>query len=171
VNCCKSYEDALKAALPEEIAAAKDKLDKCKLYEKQSTNDLYATLNNLDKDMHLPMAQCIQKRIVKSDEPLVNLINNYESNKIDAVTASEMNKNTMSLYQIDLYYTVGKIFIFLAISLAYYYFLNGQNMVDMVKTGVQNANEKIKKFTEVKAPKIPEVKPEVKSLNSKMPIK
>jgi hypothetical protein len=171
VNCCQSYEDAVNSAPPENKDAAKDRLVKCKLYETQSTNDLYATLNSLDENMRLPMAQCIQKRIIQSDEPLVNLINNYESNKVDAVTASEMNKNLMSLYQIDLYYTVGKIFIFLAISLAYYYFLNGQNMVEMVKTGIQNANEKIKKFTDVKAPKIPEVKPEVKSLNSKMPIK
>jgi hypothetical protein len=159
VKCCQSYEDAVKTAKPQDLAAAKDKLAKCKLYETQSTNELYSTLNNLDQTMYLSMAQCLQDRITKSDEPLVNLINSYESNKVDAVTASELNKNTMTLYQIDLYYTVGKIFIFAAISLAYYYFLNGKNMVEYFKTGIQSANEKITKFTEVKAPaKAPEVK-------------
>jgi hypothetical protein len=100
------------------------------------------------------------------------LINNYESTKIDAVTASELNKNTMSLYQIDLYYTIGKVFIFFIMALAYYYFLNGQNMIEMIKSGFQGANDKLTKLTEVKAPKV-EVKPPTPPTptNSKTPIK
>jgi predicted PurR-regulated permease PerM len=170
-DCCESYETALKNATPETKAVAKERYEKCLLFKTQNTNDLYSTLQNVDKTMYSTMAQCIQNRIIESDQPLINLINNYELNKIDAVTASELNKNTMSLYQIDLYYTVGKVFIFFIIALAYYYFLNGQKIVETIKSGVQTANEKITKFTEVKAPKVEVKAPVPPPSNSKTPIK
>ena len=153
-DCCESYETALKNATPANKAAAQDKYEKCLLFKTQNTTDLYSTLNNVDQTMYSTMAQCVQNRIISSDQPLISLINNYESKKIDAVTASELNKNKMSLYQIDLYYTVGKVFVFFIIALAYYYFLNGQQLVDTIKSGVQTANDKITKLTEVKAPTV-----------------
>ena len=168
-DCCKSYDDERRNATPETKAAADKKYEQCLLFKTQNTSDLYKTLNLVDQTMYSTMAQCLQNRIINTDQPLINLINNYESNKIDAVTASELNKNTMSLYQIDLYYTIGKVFIFFIIALAYYYFLNGQKLVETIKTGLQTANDKITKFTEVKAPKV-EVKAPPPS-NSKPPIK
>jgi hypothetical protein len=134
---------------------AGDKLEACEKFKTQSTNDLYKTLNNTAEDMYPTLVQCLQDRITDGDEPLLKLLNSYESKKKDAVTASELNKNTMTLYQIDLYYTIGKIFMFLIILLAYYYFLNGQNMVSTIQTGIQTANEKLTKFTEAKPPKMP----------------
>jgi hypothetical protein len=163
-DCCKSYKTALDNATPQTRVSAKTNYDHCLQFQNQPTSDLYSTLNEVDQSMYSTMTQCLKHRIIKSDQPLISLINNYESKKIDAVTASELNKNTMSLYQIDLYYTVGKVFIFFIIALAYYYFLNGQNLVDTIKTGVQTANDKMTKLTEVKAPKV-----EVPS-NSKTPI-
>jgi hypothetical protein len=152
VDCCQAYVDRLKNASQADKATAQANLDTCNLFKKQPTSELYTTLNNISQPMYSTLAQCLQNRIVKSNEPLIHLINDYEKKKIDAVTASELNKNTMSLYQIDLYYTIGKIFIFFIIILAYYFFLNGQRVFETIQSIIQTVNDKMTKFTEVKAP-------------------
>ena len=155
-GCCQGLED-------------EDDIKMCKLFQTQSPTELQNTLNSIGTDKHYlytTFANCLQAEIFKSSQPLVDLLNNYEVNKIDAVTASEMNKNTMSLYQTDLYYTIGKVFLFFIIILAYYYFLNGEAMIGPIKAGIQSVNDKITKIANEKP-----VIPVNKIANATVPIK
>jgi len=146
-DCCQTYVDAL-ATETDKITAQKQ-LDQCRLMEKQEPSNLYATLNDVDPTMYSTFTKCLQQRIIAADIPLIKLINDYEINKIDANTASELNKNTMSLYQIDLYYTIGKIFLFIILILAYFYFFNGTGLIEPIKSSVKSVNDKIRQFTNV----------------------
>jgi hypothetical protein len=146
-DCCQTYVDALATATDK--INAQTQLDKCRLMEKQEPSDLYATLNDVDPTMYTTFTKCLQQRIIAADIPLLKLINEYETNKIDANTASEMNKNTSALYQTDLYYTIGKIFLFIILILAYFYFFNGIGLIEPIKTSIKSANDKISQFTNV----------------------
>jgi len=76
-------------------------------------NLIHTNILNKRDDTYSNILECVQKRIQESDVDLNNLINNYSDNKEKAITASEMNNNTKTLYQKDLYYTYGKIFFFI----------------------------------------------------------
>jgi hypothetical protein len=122
----------------------------CNAFVKQEPSELYNTLNTIGierQELYPTFQKCLKTRLLDADKPLVDLINNYKNNKIDANTASEMNKNTMSLYQTDLYYTIGKFLIFSIILLAYFYFLNGASVVESIKAGVQSVNDKVATLT------------------------
>jgi len=149
-DCCKPYVDALATATDK--TASQAKLDTCRLFQKQEPSDLYATLNNVDPSMYDTFTKCLQQKIIDADKPLLKLINNYETSKTDAITASEMNNNTMSLYQTDLYYTIGKTFLFVILILAYFYFFNGVGMIEPIKSSIKSVNDKIAEYTNVKAP-------------------
>jgi len=144
-DCCQPYVDALNTA--EDKESAQKDLDTCKLIQSQSPDDLYATLNTVEPSMYTTFTKCIQTRIIDADEPLLGLINDFAGKKEDAITASELNRNTMSLYQIDLNYTIGKVFMFIILLLAYFFFLNGVSVVEPIKSGVQQMGEKISNFT------------------------
>jgi hypothetical protein len=144
-DCCQPYVDALKSAVNKETAQ-KD-LDTCRLIQTQNPDELYTTLNSTDPSMYHMFTKCIQTRIIDADKPLLGLINDYAGKKEDAITASELNRNTMTLYQVDLNYTIGKVFMFIILFLAYFFFLNGVSVIEPIKTGVQQMGEKISNFT------------------------
>ena len=151
-DCCQPYIDALNSAQNDSKESAQKDLDTCRLIQKQGPDDLYSTLNSVEPSMYTTFTKCIQDRIIEADKPLLGLINDYAGKKEDAITASELNRNTMSLYQVDLNYTIGKVFIFMILILAYFYFLNGISVIEPIKAGVQQVSEKISNFTTVKAP-------------------
>jgi len=114
------------------------------------------------------LLQCVQRRIQESDDSLNNLINNYSDNKEKSISASEMNKNSETLYQKDLYYIYGKIFFFIILAGCFYYFfkLSGvlgpiKNIVDKV---VNKVKDNVKNLKETKMPsiKLPEVTASIK---------
>jgi len=151
-DCCEQYVNDLKNAEDADKASVQIILDKCRSFQKLMPVDLYDTLNTVEPSMYTTFTKCMQERIIDADKPLLSLINDYEDKKIDAITASEMNRNTMTLYEVDLNYTIGKIFLFIIIILAYFYLLNGASLIEPIKEGIQKASNKISNFTSVKAP-------------------
>ena len=123
----------------------------CKIFRDKDPTDLYSPLNEIkienQKNIFPVLSQCLKNRITDADKPLIDLINNYENKKKDAITASEMNKNTMALYQVDLYYTIGKILLFAILVLAYFHFLNGASVIESIKTGIQSVKQKVETLT------------------------
>ena len=123
----------------------------CNFFRDKDPTDLYSPLNEIkienQKNIFPVLSQCLKNRITDADKPLIDLINNYENKKKDAITASEMNKNTMALYQVDLYYTIGKILLFAILVLAYFHFLNGATLIESMKTGIQSVKEKVATLT------------------------
>lgn len=107
---------------------------------------------------------CIQQKLIESDVSLNNLLNNYETSKIGAITASEMNNNTKTLYQVDLYYTIGKSFLFICLFATYFYFFKITGIIEPIKNGINLVKNKVTKLTDVKMPKnIPDITaPEIK---------
>jgi hypothetical protein len=151
-DCCEQYVNDLENADDANKASVQIILDKCRSFQKLKPNELYATLNTVEPSMYTTFTKCMQDRIIDADKPLLSLINDYEDKKIDAITASELNRNTMTLYEVDLNYTVGKIFLFIILILAYFYLLNGASLIEPIKQGIQKATNKITNFTSVKVP-------------------
>lgn len=151
-DCCEQYVNDLENAEDANKASVQLILDKCRTFQKLKPVELYATLNSVEPSMYNTFTKCMQDRIIDADKPLLSLINEYEDKKIDAITASEMNRNTMTLYEVDLNYTIGKIFLFIVLILAYFYLLNGASLIEPIKEGIQKATTQISNFTSVKAP-------------------
>ena len=151
-DCCQLYLDRLADAEESEKESAQIELDTCRSFQKLQPKELYDTLNTVEPSMYSTFTQCIQNRITDADKPLLSLINDYEDKKKDAITASELNRNTMSLYETDLNYIIGKIFLFIILILAYFFLLNGASLIEPIRDGIQKAGEKISNFTSVKAP-------------------
>lgn len=151
-DCCEQYVKDLENADDADKASVQIILDKCRSLQKLQPNELYATLNTVEPSMYTTFTKCMQDRIIDADKPLLSLINEYEDKKIDAITASEMNRNTMTLYEVDLNYTIGKIFLFIILILAYFYLLNGASLIEPIKEGIRKASNQITNFTSVKVP-------------------
>jgi len=151
-DCCQLYIDRLADAEESGKEYAKIQLETCRSFKKLQPKDLYDTLNTVEPSMYSTFTKCMQDRITDADKPLLSLINEYEDKKKDSITASELNRNTMTLYETDLNYTIGKIFLFIILILAYFFLLNGASLIEPIKNGVQKASEKISNFTSVKAP-------------------
>ena len=79
-----------------------------------------------------------------------------------------MNNNIKVLYQTDLYYTMGKAFLFVCLIITYFYFFKISGIIDPIKNVVKSISDKASKFTE--NVKIPKIKlPEVTMPKIKMP--
>jgi len=127
------------------------------LYNK--INSIHTNILNKGDDTYSNILECVQKRIQESDVDLNNLINNYSDNKEKAISASEMNNNTKTLYQKDLYYTYGKIFFFILLAGCFYYFFKLSGILEPIKNIVEKVKDKVKTLKETKIPsiKLPEI--------------
>ena len=143
--------------------------DICIPYNEMTVPDLYTKLDSIapDNNKESEMLKCLQERVKKEDAELNNLLNNYEKNKLHAITASELNRNTSSLYKTDLYYTIGKSLLFVCLITTYFYFFRITGIIEPLKNISKKISEKVNKLTEVKVPKIK--LPEVTMPTIKMP--
>ena len=134
----------------------------CESYNNLSINELYtkldtvhaATIVNKDYTEENAMYNCVKERLIKEDERLTQLINNYETNKLSAITASEMNNNTESLYKTDLYFTIGKSLLFVCLIITYFYFFRVTGILEPLKNGIKAVKDKADKLTDIKVPKM-----------------
>ena len=134
-------------------------------YTGMTIQELYTDLNtkytsDVNNDTKYgDMLECVQKRIIDANANLNNLLNVYEDDKLNAITASELNTNTQTLYQTDLYYTYGKVLLFACLFGIYFYFFKISGIIEPLKNGLKNIKEKANKLTDVK---MPEIKSEIK---------
>jgi len=132
-------------------------------------NDLLSLLEEEEPENYDTMLGCLNQRLVDLNQPLTELLNKYEKDKIKAISASELKRNTSEVYQSDLYYTVGKTLLFIILFCIYLYFFNVTGIIQPIRDGIKIVNDKLIELSEVKVPKIklPEVTlPSIKMPNS-----
>jgi hypothetical protein len=138
----------------------------CDRYQTDSEN-LYTILNNTDPLDYHYMLLCLKEQVKTANGPLNDLMNHHTKNKIGAITASEMYKNTRSIYNTDLYYTISKIFLFIELIIAYIYFFKDSGILQPIRDSATFLNEGINKLKDFQVPKIK--MPEVTMPSIKMP--
>ena len=136
-------------------------------YYTYSISELYEAANRINgssidptQKNYADMLGCVQQRIIDANGDLNELLNVYETNKINSITASEMNNNTKTLYQTDLYFTYCKIFLFICLIGSYVYLFRTTGILIPIQNLIKNITEKATKMKdEIKIPniKIPEV--------------
>jgi hypothetical protein len=141
--------------------------DACNKYDKDPAT-LFTILQTENVNNYDFMLECLHKQLEKSNKPMNELINKYGKDKLNAITASEMERSVNKLYQDDLYYTIFKFFMFVILLIVYlFFFKNG--ILQPIKDGMNLINNKVTKISEIKVPKVklPEVTmPSIKMPNS-----
>ena len=139
----------------------------CDKYDKDPAT-LFTILETENENNYDVMLGCLDKQLVNSNKHINDLINKYGNDKLNAITASEMESSVDKLYQDDLYYTIFKFFMFVILFIVYiFFFKNG--IVQPIKDGMNLINSKVTKISEIKVPKVklPEVTmPSIKMPNS-----
>jgi len=129
---------------------------------------LFTVLKNETENNYDVMLDCLNIQLENSTKPINELIHKYGKDKLNAITASEMERNVDKLYQDDLYYTIFKFFMFVILLIVYIiFFKNG--IIQPIKDGMNLVNSKLTKISEIKVPKVklPEVTmPSIKMPNS-----
>jgi hypothetical protein len=102
-----------------------------------------------------------------------NQINSWKNENENDITAKELNKYSMTLYDADLKYTFSKIFYFIILAIVYIYFFNVigiitpiMNLFNLVKTKItvdiplaaEKAIQKMPNVSNKNMPKSPEIK-------------
>ena len=139
----------------------------CRTYDVSNPATLYDTLNDTDPSMYGFMLDCLHKKITDQNRPLYELITSQESDKKDAITASEMNRGMRAIYQSDLFFTISKVFMFIILIGAYIYFLKYTGIIQPIKDGAKIVKDNLDKVKDIKMPKIK--MPEITMPSIKMP--
>jgi len=140
----------------------------CNKYNKNPAT-LFTILETENENNYDIMLKCLNNQLEQSNKPTIDLINKYGKDKLNAITASEMERNVNKIYQEDLYYTIFKFFMFFILILVYIYFFKLTGIIQPIKDGMDLLGNKVSEIRDIKISKVklPEVTmPSVKMPNS-----